>query len=397
LNPKTSNKTKRVLFVDHVDRILGGAEINLIELIEEAQRHKNWEIAVACRQNSMLGDAIDKLGVRHFEYGFSDGLNKMRFANQRFRWHGIAGASLSFLGARSRLKKISKQFQPTAVISCTNKDHFAAAAAFPFGKIQRIWWVNDLITPDFFPYPVRWAFRKFLNVGPGLVAVSDCVKKALLQLGAPQDQIQIIHNGIPLERYRRVRPGFLRQRLGIPADVPLYGNIGRLTPWKGQGFFIQLAMHWVNQDLPGHFVLIGAAFNEDQKYENQLHRLLGRHTGPRVHFVGVTKEIAAALSDLDALVHTSLKPEPFGRVLIEAMAVGTPVIAADAGGPREIITDDVDGLLAKPGDVADYGRKLRLLATDSEFRQRLINRSLQTVEARFTIQRTVRFFDELLI
>jgi glycosyltransferase involved in cell wall biosynthesis len=397
LNPIPQSKSRRVLFVDHVDRILGGAEINLIELIEEALRHSDWEIAVACRRQSMLGDALDELGVRQFEYGFSDGLNKLRFAEKRFPWFRLGGGLRSLIGARFTLSRIGKQFQPGAIVSCTNKDHIVATATFPTGRIQRIWWVNDLITADFFSFSTRWAFRKFLNFGPGLIAVSNCVKEALLELGAKSEQVQVIHNGIPLERYRRVRRGFLRERLGIPAGEPLYGNIGRLTPWKGQRFFVDLAKEWVKQRLPGHFILIGAAFNEDQKYEDELRRLVRtRALEGRFHFVGATKEIAAALSDLDALVHTSIKPEPFGRVLIEAMAVGTPVIAPNAGGPREIITDDLNGLLANPGDLLDYIRKLRLVSTDAEFRQRLVNRARQTVEERFTIQRTARWFDEIL-
>jgi glycosyltransferase involved in cell wall biosynthesis len=116
----------------------------------------------------------------------------------------------------------------------------------------------------------------------------------------------------------------------------------------------------------------------------------------RIHFAGPTKDVAAALSDLDALLHTSLKPEPFGRVIIEAMAVGTPVIAADAGGPREIIDDDINGLLAKPGDLSDYGRKLRLLVSDADVRDKIIRRAKNTVEQRFTIHRTLQEFNEIV-
>src|SRR5205807_1103887 len=104
--------------------------------------------------------------------------------------------------------------------------------------VQRIWWVNDLLTREFFSFPTRWAFGWLLKFGPGLVAVSNCVQDALLQLGVPRDQVKVVFNGIPLERYRRVRPGFLRERLGIPATEPLYGSIGRLTPWKGQKLFV---------------------------------------------------------------------------------------------------------------------------------------------------------------
>jgi glycosyltransferase involved in cell wall biosynthesis len=68
--------------------------------------------------------------------------------------------------------------------------------------------------------------------------------------------------------------------------------------------------------------------------------------------VGFSTDVNGHLAQFDALVHASVIPEPFGQVVVEGMAAGLPVIATEAGGPSEIITDGVNGLLYTPGDVA---------------------------------------------
>ncbi|MCC6234089.1 MAG: glycosyltransferase family 4 protein, partial [Verrucomicrobiales bacterium] len=102
-----------------------------------------------------------------------------------------------------------------------------------------------------------------------------------------------------------------------------------------------------------------------------------------------------ALSDLDLLVHASLKPEPFGRVLIEAMAVGVPVIAARAGGVPEIVTHELNGMLATPGDLTAYSAALGRLIQDSEYRHRMAEAGRRTVVERFSLERVVDDFETL--
>ncbi len=88
----------------------------------------------------------------------------------------------------------------------------------------------------------------------------------------------------------------------------------------------------------------------------------------RVSFRGFAEDVHAELARLDVLVHASTVPEPLGQVVLEGMAAGLPVVAADAGGPAEIIDDGVDGLLYPPGDEAALAERLRRLADDRELR-----------------------------
>ena len=115
-----------------------------------------------------------------------------------------------------------------------------------------------------------------------------------------------------------------------------------------------------------------------------------------MEFLSFQTDIAAALAGMDVLLHCSTRPEPFGRVIIEAMAVGVPVIAANAGGVPEIITHGVDGLLVPPGEMAAYINALARLTADSGLRVALITAGRQTVADRFTVGRVAADFVRLI-
>ena len=116
---------KRILFVDHVTNILGGAEINLVELLEASG--EKWSVACACCEGSRLATEIDRIQVRRFDYGFSSSLNELRIVGKRFSpWRALQGFKALKWG-RERLEKVIQEFAPAAVVSCTNKDHLSAA------------------------------------------------------------------------------------------------------------------------------------------------------------------------------------------------------------------------------------------------------------------------------
>lgn len=384
--------------VDHVSKVLGGAEVNLIELLGHPGVRGGWEVAVACAPGSPLEGALMALGVPVLPHAFSSALNELRVVGRRLSPLGKLRGWMEVRRAAGRLAAHVAGFRPGVMLSCTNKDHFAAGEAARGRGVPSVWWVNDLLTADFFPWLVRKVFvRRARRLASRLVPVSRCGMRALVEEGVEASRVVPVWNGIPLERYVRDSGRPLRGRLGVGEGVPLVGILGRITPWKGQACFVDVAAMWKREGRPGRFAIIGRAFNEDAPFEQQLRaRVAAEGLADLVSFVEHQPGVASTLSGLDVLLHCSTKPEPFGRVIIEAMAVGVPVIGARAGGVPEIITENADGLLATPGHVAEYVRGLAALVGDGGLRERLVRTALATVRQRFSLDRVVADFEAVL-
>ena len=393
-----SARKLRVLVVDHVTKVMGGAEVNLVELLDHPGVRETWATEVACRTGSPLHQSLETVGCVRHDYGFGASLNELRVVGRGFspaaKWRGWQEVQR----ARRSLESIIRKAQPDVVLSCTNKDHFTAGGAAKTCGVPSVWWVNDILSADFFSWPVRKVFvHQARRLATTLAPVSNFGRDALIREGVPGDRITTVHNGISLAKYVRDPARPLRQELGLKPGEPLFGILGRITPWKGQDRFVDLAVAWKASGRPGCFAIIGRAFNEDQLFDQGLRRCVEeRGLGDVVRFVPFQAGVASVLSSLDVLIHTSTKPEPFGRVLIEAMAVGTPVLAARAGGVPEIVEPGVNGELAMPGDLEDYLSKLTRMVQPGHLSE-LSLRTRASVEPKFSLDRVAvdftRIFD----
>jgi glycosyltransferase involved in cell wall biosynthesis len=164
---------------------------------------------------------------------------------------------------------------------------------------------------------------------------------------------------------------FRGRRTPRPGEPFTVAMVARIARWKGQDVFLRaFAAAFANGTERG--ILIGAPLFGEEHYEQELRGLIEQlELGGRVELTGFADDVAAELGRVDALVHASVIPEPFGRVIVEGMAAGLPVVAAADGGPAEIIDDGVDGLLYRPGDVEALAAVLRRVANDPELASRL--------------------------
>ena len=370
----------------------------MIELLDPAARPPGWRAAVACPENGPLSTVLGRLNLRQFDYGFPASLNTLRLAGRTLAPLSLLRGWAGLRAAQKKLDGILRDFRPGILISCTGKDHFAACRAARRAGLPSLWWVNDIISPEFFPWPVRAAFiRAARSHAARVVVVSDYARRALTAGGLDPAKVVVIHNGISLEKYARTERGAVRGMIGASDTEPVIGLVGRLTPWKGQEFFLRLAEHWIARGEPGKFVMIGEAFNEDQAFGESLRRGIDeKRLSGRVFMVSFQADMAAILSDLDVFIHASLRPEPFGRVLVEAMAVGTPVIGARAGGVPEIIDHGETGLMAAPGNLEDYAGALRQLLRPGDYAAKLAMAGREKVRQHFSIERVAGTFDRLI-
>jgi glycosyltransferase involved in cell wall biosynthesis len=165
-----------------------------------------------------------------------------------------------------------------------------------------------------------------------------------------------------------------QEKRSAEQDRPLVvGITGRLAPWKGQDVFLRAFA----QAFPGgaqRAVIVGAPLfgATETAYEERLRALVEElGIGHRVEFRGHRDDMGAELRAMDVLVHASTIPEPFGQVIVEGMAAHLAVVATRGGGPDEIVTDGVDGLLYDGGDLSALAAILVRLQDDPLLRAQL--------------------------
>lgn len=219
-----------------------------------------------------------------------------------------------------------------------------------------------------------------------IIAISECVRAQLEKDGVPGEKIVVVPNGLDTDEWRPREKSQLRQTLGIGSEKFLFGVVGQLVPWKNHAAFIEAAAKIVaSGEAPNaHFCILGGdLWGEQNSYVGELRALVKKHDlMPHFNFIPNQSDAVDAMSALDCLVHPALD-EPFGRVLMEAMALQKPVIAMNQNGPREIITHQSDGLLVAPDNNDALAEAMLEVLTHPALREHLAANSRKTVEERF--------------
>jgi glycosyltransferase involved in cell wall biosynthesis len=252
--------------------------------------------------------------------------------------------------------------------------HLLGVLAAPLGGARLVWHVQDIVSPRLgsgrvLPF-FTWlgARRAALVVCPSEAVAANL--RAHWPAAVPQDRLRVVHNGIDLCGYEPGLGDDGLPALDLPPDAFVVIHVGRLVPWKGQREFLRAAQIVARQCPAARFVIVGDVAFEGPGYREELHRL-ARDLGlaERVIFTGWRRDVPALLSAADVLVHSSILPEPFGLVLVEAMALERPVVASALGGPGAIVRDGRDGLLVDPRRPQEIAAAVLRLAGDPALRR----------------------------
>lgn len=247
-----------------------------------------------------------------------------------------------------------------------------------------------------FEYPSLEA-RLFARWIDYFVPVSQAVADSLRQLGIPSHRIQVIYDGIDRQACLTRAAEPLNNGKHKFAELNI-GVVGTLLPWKGQRIFIEAVAILVNEMnvRDCRFFIVGGEVPGAEEYNRELEELVAESgLSDRVEFAGHQENVFHFLERLDVMVHTSILPEPFGMVIIEAMALGRPVIATRLGGPMEIIDDGLDGLLIRANDPRALAEAIYALISDPERRRQMAEAARRKVETRFTLDRFARDVEQV--
>jgi len=188
----------------------------------------------------------------------------------------------------------------------------------------------------------RFRKLKYLWGIKSIIAVSQEIKETLISDRFPPDRIEVIHSGIDLEKFREKPPQIsLYHELGLDPQRPIIGNIAHLAPHKGHLDLLQAAVEVCKIAPEVQFAIVG-----DGPLRRELLDWIKAHQlDKRVILTGFRDDVAEIISLFEIVILSSIAGEGSPAVIKEAMALGKPVIATDVGGVREILEDQVNGIL----------------------------------------------------
>lgn len=241
------------------------------------------------------------------------------------------------------------------------------------------------------------AAKYFAKRLDAVICISNAVRQNMHDRGVDYGNLLTIYDGMdPDAKELHTTPDALRGVYGIQPGAPIVGMVGNIKEWKGQHTVIR-AIDRVRKLFPAvRCVLVGDTGPEHMEYERGLRDLV-RSLGLDQHiiFAGFQKHVADHLMMFDVVIHASVSPEPFGMVILEAMARRKPIIGARSGAIPEIIEEGRTGLTFPPGDWEQLADAIVTLLSDSAMAQSLGRNGFDRLVKEFHISRNVESVQQL--
>ncbi len=288
---------------------------------------------------------------------------------------------LSDLAAFARLVAIIRRERPRIIHTHTSKAGILGRWAAWLCRVPII--VHTPHGHVFWGYFRSWQSRLFIFLERWTAGITDAIVTLTPQEKAdhlrfhiaPEEKFTVIHSGVDLARFRA--DGFdaaeTRKFLSIPPERTVIGTVGRLTAVKGQETLIRAAAELIRRGAQLFLVLLG-----DGELRQDLERLTHRlGIAQQVRFPGWRPDVARVMAAFDIFCLPS-RNEGMGKVLVEAMAMGKPIIASDIGGIKDMVRSGENGLLVPAGDIGAWAEAIASLFRDPEACRRMGDAGRQT-------------------
>lgn len=386
-----------VVFVDQTAQ-LGGAELCLLDLVS-GLAEGGGKAQVILFEDGPFVLKLERAGVPALVHPLPGSMRKTKK-----RGGGVI-VRRPWLLLNAGIRAVGWCAQFRGLISAADLLYLNTAKAIVLGTVstmfsctRRVVHLHDILDRAHFGRfnlaVLRWAVRR----ADAVICNSEATREAYLDGQTPgRGQIlAVVPNGFPVlgggEPPRG--EGAASGRECRQADFTI-GVFGRLAEWKGQHVAIEAL-----RNVPDcRLVIVGEALfsEEDRAYARKLKQKVKEYQlESRVEFLGQRNDVAALMSQVDAVLHTSIAPEPFGRVIVEGMLAGKPVVAARAGGPMEIIEEGQTGLLYEPGSSPQLAQAISKLQADRELCREMGKKAREVAVDRYEIGKVVDRIEGIL-
>lgn len=317
---------------------LGGAEHSLLELASHLDTG-SFRPYIACLGSGPLIQSAHLHGVRVSSIPIPPPFERTSLRGARSGPLRMAAGAVAALPVLRTVRRMCRETRPAIVHSNGNKTHLMCTPLIVGREPILIWHIRDFLKTG----AVERVFARTANrVVDALVANSAAVARHAVALGFKASRVHTIPNGVDLSRFTpegTLAP--IRSEFGWAKNAPVVGVVGVLARWKGQATFLRAA-HEVLRHVPhARFLVVGGDIYRTDghgEYQSELAHLVEElGLAPFVQFAGYRTDVPAIMRALDVVVHASIDPEPFGRVIAEAMACGRPVVSTRGGGADEIV------------------------------------------------------------
>jgi len=373
---------------------LGGAEVSLLDLLASIRAAEpDWDLHLVIGEDGPLVQRAQSLGVQVLVTTFPRALARLGDSGSQPPVAALWQALRAITGTvfyTLRLRRILAAIKPDIIHTNGFKMHILGLWSRP-RRTPVIWHIRDYVSS-------RSIMKRLLRLHSGRCAIaignSQSVARDIQRVCGPRLDAVCVYNAVDLEQYSPNGPkADLDTLSGLPpakACTLRIGLVATLARWKGHAVFLR-ALAELPDDLDYRAYIIGGPIYQTDHSQRTLDefRALAAQLGlgDRIGFTGYVDRPADAMRALDIVVHASTEPEPFGRVIAEAMACGRAVICSAAGGALEFVTEGRDALTHEPGNHQALADCIAKLAHDAELRANLGRAGLATAQRRFELSR----------
>jgi glycosyltransferase involved in cell wall biosynthesis len=358
----------RILFLDQTAE-LGGAELSLFSEVTNLP----YSSSVLLFEDGAFRTMLQSAGID---------VEVLTAAVKVRRESGVLAIFVALPAVIRLILAVASRAKAYDVIYANSQKAFVVGVfAAALSRRKLVWRLRDVLSAAHFSATLRRVAVFLANwKASRVIANSTATGAAFAAVGGDAGKISVAYPGIDEVPFAAINPlAIAAIRAEINAgDATLIGVFGRLSEWKGQSVFIDAMAK-----LPGAVgVIVGGPLFGHEAYAAELN--------DKVAALGLQKDIPELMTAMDIIVHSSIAPEPFGRVVVEGMLAGKPVVASAAGGVLEIIAHGVTGWLYEPGNADALGRTLREILDDKAHAAGIAEAGRQHAQKTFTVMATVR-------
>lgn len=381
----------KILLIHPFDQPTSGADESILAVMKHLVP-QGWSYDVVLPGEGAYAPRYRALGCRIYTY-------PMSIIKRRLDIPFLAHFVWRFLPTLFFLRRVIQEVKPD-IVHTNGAVIMGGGLAAWFCGVPSVYHIR--CSQIAHPRPIAWVLAHLMGwTSARVMAISQACASVMTDRGF-YDQTVVLPNGIDLSPFREALDRSLWKReCGWPDDALIVGQVGRMAPIKGWIEFVHVCAI-IREKVPqARFVAVGGPFLDSEvHYEEEVHRAVSTAGLDDVfHFAGRRNDIPQVMAGLDLFI-TMAKEEGFGRVAVECMAAGCPILANRVGGLPDIVRDGVTGYLIGPHDVKGTAERAIQLLQNTPLRQQFSRRAQEDAFTRFSAEecalRTASVYREVL-